>query len=99
MATYISDVVPGIAARTDLHNLLGISLKGRARIVKDPPVSDEPEEETLLRILVDDGESNQATALLGAIDYRDQEGLEGAILRASLMRVASRPADAVFSVM
>jgi hypothetical protein len=63
-----------------------------------PPNYDSTEKISI-NILVDSQEKNQAAALLGAISYRGKEGLESAIWRASFIRVASRPADAVFSIM
>ncbi|KAH8723358.1 hypothetical protein GQ44DRAFT_828195 [Phaeosphaeriaceae sp. PMI808] len=49
--------------------------------------------------MAEPSETNHAIALLEAIDYRGQEGSHNAIWRSTLMRVASRPADVVFSIM
>jgi hypothetical protein len=96
---YITDIVPNKVAKANLRELLMMNMKKTARIIKPPLWSHDTEDSITLRILIEDGGDNQATALLGAIDYRGEEGFENAIWRAALTRVASRPADAVFSIM
>jgi hypothetical protein len=96
----VNEIEPGKAAKADMYGLLQMSMKGKARITTLPSISSSSGEETIdITILVMDHERSQASTLLGALDYRGREGLESAIWRASLTRVQSRPADAVFSIM
>lgn len=96
----VSEVEPGKAAQANLYGLLTHSIKSESRIYKAPNFSYNDVVDTIgIRLLADDGERALIIALLGAIDYRGQEGMRNAIWRSSLMRVASRPADTVFSIM
>lgn len=99
MGIGVTEIQPGVAAQAGLHDLLSISLSQTVRIVKPPTWSYDTDETIRLRNLADSHEDNQIIALLGAIEYRGKEGMENAIWRASLMRVASRPADSIFSIM
>jgi hypothetical protein len=94
---FITEVEPGKAAKADLYEMLMMSMGSEARVVI-PPKYDSTER-IKIKIMVSDQDENQAAALLGAISYRGKEGLESAIWRASFIRVASQPADAVFSIM
>lgn len=99
MPMAITEIVPKKAAKAGLFSLLMMSMMVNIRIIKPDP-SDNPKSLDKIRILIDKNEDNQGTALLGAHDYRGRvEGFENAIWRAALTRVASRPADAVFSIM
>jgi hypothetical protein len=89
--------ISSLAGTADLYDLLTMSMGGRSATLILP--SSTTETKLTINILVSNDEENTAAALLGALSYKNQQGLESAIWRASLTRVASRPADAVFSVM
>ena len=94
----VVEVEPGKSARADLRSLLMMTLPGLCRIVA-PGTSWQDAPKIELKILADKHEHSQAIALLGAIDHKGMEGMDNAVWRSSLTRVASRPADAVFSIM
>lgn len=95
----VEEVEPGKSAKADLWYLLMQNMVHHARVI--PPGGDFSSGERIdIRIIIDKHEDNQAAALLGAIGWEGgNEVLSSAIWRASLMRVASRPADAIFSIM
>jgi hypothetical protein len=95
-ALIITSVSP-LAGTADLYDLLTMSMGGRSATLVLP--SSTTQTKLTINILVSNDEENTAAALLGALSYKGQQGLESAIWRASLTRVASRPVDAVFSIM
>jgi hypothetical protein len=99
LPTPVQEIEPGKAAKAELYGLLQTSMRGNAKIIPHGGSYSTATESTDVTILVKSHESAQVSTLLGAIDYRGREGLESAIWRASLTRVQSRPADAVFSIM
>jgi hypothetical protein len=97
-ALIITSISP-TAGTADLYDLLTMSMGSRSAnlVLHNNPSS--PDTKLSINILVGDSEENQAAALLGALSYKNQQGLESAIWRASLTRVSSRPVDAVLSIM
>ncbi|KAF1848979.1 uncharacterized protein K460DRAFT_275963 [Cucurbitaria berberidis CBS 394.84] len=95
----VLEVEPGKSARSDLRSLLMISLRGSVDILTPPSFSRKNAPQVEVKIIADKSEHSQAMALLGAIDHRGREGMDNAVWRSSLTRVASRAADAVFSIM
>lgn len=101
MPMLVEEVEEGRSAKASLYDLLRMNIIRRASITPISTSNPDPEsaEEIRINILADENAESHLHALLGAIDYRDKEGLGTAVWRASLTRVASRPADAVFSIM
>jgi hypothetical protein len=98
MPLLITSISP-LAAYADLSSLLAMSIGGSAHLVLPDNPNFDSNQKININILTSSDDENSATALLGALSYKNQEGLESAIWRASLTRVSSRPADAVFSIM
>lgn len=95
----IVEVEPGKSARSDLRSLLMMSLRGSVHVLSPPTSSQDGAPHITVKMLADTHEHSQIMTLLGAIDYRGVEGMNNAVWRSPLTRVASRPADAVFSIM
>ncbi|KPM39815.1 hypothetical protein AK830_g6720 [Neonectria ditissima] len=99
MSTAVSEVEEGVAAIADMKSLLETSLKADYRVSKfdeDSGVSTELPDGEQIKLL---GQGSQLDALIGALDLREQEGMENAIWRSSFMRTAKFPEDNVFSIM
>ncbi|KAK7416651.1 hypothetical protein QQZ08_011917 [Neonectria magnoliae] len=99
MSTAVSEIEKGVAAIADMKSLLETSLKPDYRVSKydeDSGITTELPDGDQIKIL---GQDTQLEALIGALDLREQEGMENAIWRSCFMRTAKYPVDNVFSIM
>ncbi|KAI9166418.1 hypothetical protein HJFPF1_02519 [Paramyrothecium foliicola] len=96
----IIEVESKTAAIADMKQLLEQSSKGTCRLVKFDERFNRVSEETCpfkLRLL--GGGSIELLSLIGALDFRGQDGADHAIWRSSFMRSAKYPVDMIFSIM